>query len=115
MEYINDPKYLEDFEARGTWDSKGRAWLDGKRAAQFDIIDETGRTADDHATRETIFTVLVSDTIITASQELALVTRIEDRDGITQVYGLYLTGPLNNSTNAVGELNEFLLTLDAPS
>lgn len=31
---------LEAFEERGTWDSEGRAWLDGRRVPEFDLTEE---------------------------------------------------------------------------
>ena len=51
----------------------------------------------------------IGDTVF-SGEEIAVVTRIERRGDEVQVYGLFCTGPLNNSENAVGELNEFLLT-----
>jgi len=31
---------LEAFEIRGTWDEQGNAWLDGKRAPEFDLAND---------------------------------------------------------------------------
>lgn len=36
----------EAFERRGVWDDKGLAHLDGRRAPEFDLIDERGMTAE---------------------------------------------------------------------
>ena len=32
------PEVIEAFEARGTWDEDGLAYLDGKRLPDFDIL-----------------------------------------------------------------------------
>ncbi len=37
---------LEAFETHGTWTADGLAWLNGTRAPEFDIIDESGQTAE---------------------------------------------------------------------
>ena len=54
------------------------------------------------------FDVKVDEPAYSADGELFIVTRIQrtERDGI-QFYGYPCTGPLNNSTNCLGELNEF--------
>jgi len=48
------------------------------------------------------------DTVYTKSGEIAVVTRVENG----QVYGIFCTGPLNDSVNCWGELNEFLLVIE---
>lgn len=54
----------------------------------------------------------VEDVVFCADGEMAVIKRIRVLYDTVQYYGLMLTGPLSNSTNCAGELNQFLLDID---
>jgi len=63
----------------------------------------------------TSYNDLIGATLYTKAGEIAIVTRtafLRD-DSEWQLYGVFGTGPLVDSTNAAGEPNEFLLTVSA--
>jgi len=58
-------------------------------------------------------TIKINQAVFTIDREIAIALRIEKTpEDQIQVYGVFCTGPLTHSTNAIGEPNEFLLTLD---
>ncbi len=74
-------------------------------------VDATFAKRAKAASKKFTARVHVGETVFTKDGELAVIRRIETaRAGERQIYGLFCTGPLKDSTNAAGELNEFLLS-----